>query len=71
MFPGKLLVAEDTMEEDATSKDSVAHPKVKKGKIHLVCVSESLSPVFWKLTHTQRVDRVQYELSLSVSAVSE
>ena len=37
MFPGKLLVAEDTMEEDATSKDSVAHPKVKKGKIHL-CV---------------------------------
>ncbi|CAB4033772.1 Hypothetical predicted protein, partial [Paramuricea clavata] len=26
----KLLVAEDTMEEDATSKDSVPHPKVKK-----------------------------------------
>ena len=26
----KLLVAEDTMEEDAASKDSVAHPKMKK-----------------------------------------
>ena len=33
--PGKLLFAEDTMEEDAASKDSVAHPKLKKGNIQL------------------------------------
>lgn len=33
--PGKLLFAEDTMEEDPASKDSVAHPKVKKGNTHV------------------------------------